>query len=123
MKKLLSFLSATLFALAVSAQKDNVAKISTPDPAKKIQTVEVSCGQCQFGLKTKKGCDLAVRVNGKAYFVEGTHIDEHGDPHAPEGFCESIRKADIQGTVVNDKFKVSYLKLKPVEAVKAKSEG
>ena len=29
----------------------------------------------------QKGCDLAVRIDGKSYFVEGTKIDEHGDAH------------------------------------------
>ena len=34
----------------------------------------------------KKGCDLAIRIDGKSYFVEGTKIDDHGDAHANDGF-------------------------------------
>ena len=41
----------------------------------KPQVVEVSCGQCQFGMQSKKGCDLAVRIDGKTYFVDGTKLD------------------------------------------------
>ncbi len=75
-----------------------------------IQQVEASCGQCQFALKGS-GCDLAVRINGKAYFVSGTNIDDHGDAHAPDGFCEAIRKADVIGDTLNGKFHVTYFKL------------
>ena len=76
----------------------------------KAQTVEAACGQCQFKLPGKN-CDLAVRINGKAYFVDGTSIDEHGDAHAKDGFCNAVRKAEVKGEVLNDRFKVSYFKL------------
>jgi hypothetical protein len=32
-------------------------------------------------------CDLAVRIDGKPYFVDGTSIDSHGDAHAEDGFA------------------------------------
>ncbi len=81
--------------------------------APKTQIVEVSCGQCQFGMKDKKGCDLAVRIDGKSYFVEGTKIDDHGDAHAKEGFCEAIRTAEVIGEVKGNAFVVTYFKLLP----------
>jgi hypothetical protein len=81
-----------------------------PDPAKKMQEVEASCGQCKFGLKGK-GCTLAVRVDSKAYFVDGSDIDSHGDAHADDGFCNKIRKAKVQGEVVNERFKATYFQL------------
>ena len=80
---------------------------------KKKQIVEVACGQCQFKMKQKKGCDLAVRIDGKSYFVEGTKIDDHGDAHANDGFCNVIRKAEVIGEVKDGKFMVSYFKLLP----------
>ena len=88
-----------------------------PDPAKKIQIVEASCGECQFHL-TGKSCDLAVRIDGKAYFVDGTTIDEHGDAHGTDGFCEAIRKAEVQGELINNRFKVTYFKLVKPEVKK-----
>ena len=51
----------------------------------KIQIVEAACGQCQFNMTEKSGCDLAVRMNGKSYFVDNTNIDDHGDAHADGG--------------------------------------
>ena len=105
-----------IIACFISTQACGQNNVSVPDPKKKIQIVEASCGQCQFGMKEKKGCDLAVRIDGKAYFVKGTSIDEHGDAHSEDGFCEAIRKAEVQGKVDGAQFKVSYFKLVPLEA-------
>jgi hypothetical protein len=95
---------------ARTAKTSKTAKTVIKDSATAIQVVEVSCGQCQFKMQGK-GCDLAVRVNNKAYYVDGTKIDEHGDAHAKDGFCETIRKAEVKGAVVGDRFKVTYFKL------------
>ena len=84
--------------------------VSVKNPKNKVQVVEASCGTCNFNMKGA-GCLLAVRINGKAYFVDGTSLDDHGDAHAEDGFCEVIRKAEVQGSVVNDRFKVTYFKL------------
>ena len=81
----------------------------------KTQTVEAACGQCQFGMKGKGGCDLAVRVDGKSYFVDGTDIHKHGDAHAADGFCSTIRKAEVVGEVKDNKFIASSFKLLPIE--------
>jgi hypothetical protein len=105
MKNLLS-ISLLFFALSLSAQGKKEAV--------KTQIVEASCGQCQFGLKAK-GCDLAVRIDGKAYFVDGSSIDEHGDAHASDGFCEAIRKAEVVGKVKNNRFIATSFKLLPEE--------
>ena len=72
----------------------------TPQPME----VEASCGQCNFELAEPKGCDLAVRIEDKAYFVDGSHIDDHGDAHARRGMCNVVRKARVTGEVVDDRF-------------------
>ncbi len=104
---------ATFFALFVSAQT-KTADISIADNTKKIESAEVSCGECKFKM-AGSGCDLAVRIDGKSYFVDGTKIDQHGDAHAKDGFCETIRKAEVQGEIVGDRYKVSYFKLLPIK--------
>ena len=109
MRSFLSSIICLLFITSAFGQKSD-PKVSTPDPNKKVQVVETACGECQFKL-TGKGCDLAVRIEGKAYFVDGTDIDSHGDAHAKDGFCNAVRKAEVQGEVVNDRFKVTYFKL------------
>ena len=116
MKNHLLFIICCICFSTVSAQKAS-KNIALPDNTKKIQIVETACGECQFKLKGTS-CDLAVRINGKAYFVDGTLIDDHGDAHAKEGFCNAVSKAEVQGKIVNNRFKASYFKmLPPQEAV------
>ncbi len=107
MNKIVSLFIMLLLTFNLMAQKQNK---SLPDPNKKIQTVEASCGQCQFKMKGK-GCTLAVRISGKSYFVDNSDIEAHGDAHAKMGFCNAIRKAKVQGEVVNGKFVATYFEL------------
>lgn len=80
------------------------------DPSKKKQLVEVSCGECQFKMKGK-GCNLAIRIDGKkTYWVDGPTIDSFGDAHADDGFCNAIRKAEVQGKVTKgNRFLLTFL--------------
>ncbi len=105
MKKILTFLFVLSSAVILAQDKKENSK---------IQIVEASCGQCQFKMEGKS-CDLAVRIDGKSYFVEGTNIDSHGDAHADDGFCASIRKAEVTGEIKDNKFIVSYFKLLPLK--------
>lgn len=103
-----------LFSFAAVAQNKEAGQI---DSTKKLLQVEASCGQCKLGL-TGKGCNLAVRIDGKAYFVDGTEIDSHGDAHADDGFCNKIRKAKVQGDIIDNRFKASYFQLIPEPSTK-----
>ena len=77
------------------------------------QIAELSCGQCQFGLTIQNGCDLAVRFDGKAYFVDGADIDDFGDAHDKQtGFCEVIRRAEVSGDIIDDRFQLKTIELK-----------
>ena len=98
------------FTSNVFAQKVVKTKMVL-DSSKKIMLVEIACGQCKFKMKGKS-CDLAIKIKGKTYFVDGANIDDFGDAHAQDGFCKAIRKAEVQGKVVNGRFKATYLKLK-----------
>jgi hypothetical protein len=110
MKKVLFVLLFTFSASVLFAQQKESKK--EPEPNKKVHDVEASCGQCKLGLKGKS-CTLAIRLNSKAYFVEGSDIDQHGDAHADDGFCNKIRKAKVQGEVVSGKFVATYFQLLP----------
>ena len=95
-----------LFAFAANAQQQ------------KTQIVEASCGQCNFGIKGKGGCDLAVKIDGKPYFVDGVKMDNHGDAHAHDGMCSVVRKAEVSGEIVDNRFKATSFKLLPMEPKK-----
>ena len=117
MKSLFAFLACCLFCLAGISQTTE-AKKNLPDAGKATQVVEVSCGKCKLGLPGKT-CDMAVRVDGKAYYADGADIDSFGDAHAHDGMCNAIRKAEVQGSLVDSRFKITYIKLLPEE----KKEG
>ena len=74
--------------------------------------VEAGCGECQFGL-AGSDCDLAVRIDGKAYFVDGTGIDDHGDAHSDDGLCNATRQARVQGRVESGRFVATSFELLP----------
>jgi hypothetical protein len=116
MRSLISILVLSFFLSSAAAQT-GASKTSTPDPSLPIQTVEVSCGKCKLGLPGKT-CDMAIRFDGKAYYVDGANIDNFGDAHAKDGMCNAIRKAEVQGQLVDNRFKVSYIKILP--AIKKK---
>lgn len=107
MKKIVLLIVYTFFAFITFGQTSG-----EPDKNKKTLIVEAACGECKLGLKGES-CDLAVRINGRSYFVDGTNIDSHGDAHAQDGFCKAIRMAKVQGEIVNDRFKASYFQLIP----------
>lgn len=119
MKKIFYLCLLTLFYITSHAQvASNLDQI--PDPKKELKTVETSCGECNFGLPGD-GCDVAVKIDGKAYYVDGVSIKEYGHPHHEGGFCVALRKAEIQGELVDGRFKATYFKLLDEEKVPKKN--
>jgi hypothetical protein len=80
----------------------------------KVSVLEapIACGQCMFELDSEEGCTLAVKILDKPYFVDGFNIDDFGDAHDENtGFCNVIRTGKITGSIKNDKFLASDIKL------------
>ena len=107
MKNIFIFLLISISASIASAQTPKVSSKSG-----KVQIVEAACGQCQFKMEGKS-CDLAVRINGKSYFVDGAKLDDHGDAHSQQGMCNAIRKARVTGEVKDGRFVASAFELLP----------
>lgn len=103
MKKIIIVLLTFLAPFVVSAQKKSKAK-SYDGKA------EISCGQCQFKMKGK-GCDLAVKIDDKTYWVDGATMADYGDAHAEDGFCNVKKTAHVKGTIKNDRFVASKIKI------------
>lgn len=100
-----------LFIILMSILISNCNKKETKSmDVQPSQLMEVACGECMFGLPGDD-CDLAVRFDGKAYFVTGTGIDDHGDAHADDGLCNTIRQAEVKGELTGESFHVTELKL------------
>lgn len=89
---LITFMSTTVFA-----QKKE-----------KTYKVLASCGTCNFDMPSESGCELAVQIAGKHYWVNGSTLQDHGDEHDPEGgMCKNIRKAEVVGKIENDRLMAS----------------
>lgn len=73
---------------------------------------EVACGKCMYDM-TGDGCDLAVLIDGKYYYVEGSDISDHGDEHADDGLCETTRKAQVKGKINFGIFLAEYVRVIP----------
>ncbi|MGN8057329.1 DUF6370 family protein [Pedobacter sp. 22163] len=112
MKAIIITLCISFFGFVAKAQtvpqKTASAKVITK------QTVDIACGECQFKMKGKD-CELAVKIDGKSYFVDGKGIDDFGDAHGEHGFCNAVSKAEVTGEIVNNRFKAKEIKLLPVK--------
>ncbi len=102
-----SLFAVAIFAISCGQQSSKneapETKSITKEQLAEGIVVEAACGECMFELPGN-GCDLAVRINGKAYFVDGVEMDSHGDAHADDGLCNAIREAKVKGSIVNDRF-------------------
>ena len=108
MKKL--FLICALLVLACKEEKKisrNELKFNTE---MELIKAEASCGICMFNMNGKN-CELAIKINDEKYYVKGADIDSFGDAHSDTGFCNAIRKVEIQGQVISNKFLLTYFKL------------
>ena len=65
--------------------------------------VLISCGMCNF-LTSDNDCSLAVKIGSKVLKVRGIGIDDHGDSHASDGYCNVIKKKYVEGIVRNNLF-------------------
>ncbi len=117
MKKLGCVILVTCLLLPVGCQPSAVVLTdSTPINSNEqishlvSQVVDASCGECQFKMEGR-GCDLAVRIDGKSYFVDGAKIDDHGDAHSQHGMCNAIRKAKVTGEIKGGRFVASAFEL------------
>lgn len=75
---------------------------------------EVSCGMCNFDM-TGDDCALAINIDGKFYYIEGSELDEHGDAHADDGLCTVVRKATVVGEIKKGVFVAESFKIHPYE--------
>jgi hypothetical protein len=112
MKKIIGLICFICFSVLAHAQ--TTAKNNSADSAKKTTIVDASCSSCNFGMKGT-GCSLAVRIDGKAYLVEGAKIDDYGDAHAADGMCNMVRKAEVTGKIKGNKYVAKSFKLRPLE--------
>ena len=74
------------------------------------RVVKASCGTCNFDM-TADECELAVEIDGKHYFVEGSSVDGHGDAHCATGLCSTVRDAHVIGHIKHGVFVATKFEL------------
>ena len=65
--------------------------------------VMVSCGMCNF-MTNDNNCSMAIKVGTGVYNVTGVNINDHGDSHAMDGYCNVIKKLYVEGRVSGKNF-------------------
>ncbi|MHA8063276.1 DUF6370 family protein [Aquirufa aurantiipilula] len=114
MKKIIYFLmSWTFIGLGLAFVPNFKPQYLHIDKTQKVYTVAASCGSCQFDMPGEE-CLLAIQLDNKKYYVEGPNINDYGGSHSKNGFCKVVRKAQVQGKIVDNKFVATYFKLLPL---------
>ena len=114
---MIKYIYSTFITFLLIIDFSTVAQQFSPhNPGMRVNLiVDASCASCQFN-KSDDECFLAVEINAEMYYVDGTTINDHGDTHGRDGFCNVIRKAHVEGGVDGNKFlleKFSLLKYRP----------
>ena len=65
--------------------------------------VIISCGMCNF-MTNDNDCSMAIKIGKGVYNVSGVNINEHGDSHATDGYCNVIKKVYVEGRVSGNRF-------------------
>lgn len=105
---------ALVIATLAASGCEKATQVSKAPATLTNRVVEASCGSCNFGLPGE--CALAIRVDGKAYPVDGASLDDYGDAHAADGMCNMIRQATITGTIDGDHVHATAFSLLPGES-------
>ena len=109
MRNIIAIICLLCCSFYVQAQTGETTKATD---STKTMIVDASCGHCKFGMKSED-CALAVKIKGKAYWVEGASIDDFGDAHGADGMCKAVRKAEVSGEIKGDKYVAKSFKLLP----------
>ena len=75
--------------------------------------VLVSCGMCNF-MNGDNDCALAIKIGSKVLKVRGVGIDDHGDSHDIDGYCNVIKKTYVEGIVRNNTFLPTKMDVKKI---------
>ncbi len=111
----ISILILTTYLLAgcTGASDKSIHDNSQGAETSQRMTAVAGCSTYIFHIPGATGCDLAVKIDGTAYLVTGSDIDDHGDAHASDGLCNAPRDAVVEGRIDGDHFVATHFALKP----------
>jgi NADH dehydrogenase [ubiquinone] 1 alpha subcomplex assembly factor 1 len=76
-------------------------------------SARAGCATCIFHMKGVEDCKLAIEIEGRHYLVQGSDIDDHEDAHAPDGMCNTTRRAKANGKISGDRFVAEEFRVLP----------
>ena len=113
MRSSLCLVGVVLVVLGSGCKSTQRAADARRPVASTTQKVEAGCATCVFDMKDVTGCKLAAKIDGVAYLVTGSNIDDHGDAHAADGLCLIAKPAEVQGKIEGDRFVATMFQLRP----------
>lgn len=96
-----------------TAGRQDARPAGPPPAAGPARSAEVGCALCIYGMPDELSCTLAVRLDGHVYPVRGVAMEDLGDPHAPDGLCNTARQARVVGQVEDGVFVARSIELEP----------
>ena len=63
---------------------------------------------CNF-MNGDNDCALAIKVGRDVLSLKDVGIDDHGDSHAKDGYCNVIKKVYVEGRVRGKTFKANKM--------------
>ncbi|MBA4149633.1 MAG: hypothetical protein H0X66_16095 [Verrucomicrobia bacterium] len=113
MKRFLPLVAVSWFVLVAGCDSETKSIQSVVDlPLATV--VDAACGRCMFALKDGKKCNLAIRTDGKSYFVDGFTMRQFGNPDIASGMCKKVHQATVTGQIANGRFAASTFELLPL---------
>jgi hypothetical protein len=97
-----------LFGCGQHEESHDAAPASSQPAAAGVRTVELACAGCVFHMEDAKGCEAAVKIDGKPMKITGVPFDAHA-----EGICGASKQAEVSGQVVDGKYVATSLKVLP----------
>ena len=86
----------TVWSLAFGCGQSGQPPEATATEGEQIRkTLEVGCAKCMFKMKDVDSCELAIKIDGKAYLVTGEYIEP-----TESGLCKAVKKAEVVGRLV-----------------------
>lgn len=100
------FYTAFAGILVASIAAAQTAEEASPTEDSPTFLTETGCASCSYKMPGVRGCQTAVKLDGKAYLLEGVETNAHAD-----GLCDATKFARIAGKVHNGRFVATHYEI------------
>ena len=108
MSRFLLSITVASISLATFSCSEKHAAAPVPATVAGAREFEAGCAACVYHMEGAQGCQLAVLVDGKHYYVSGVDMPGH-----ESGLCDGPQRTLLVGKVEGDRFVATSLAMKP----------